>query len=1248
MKVKFNNSNCFIKKILAITVSAVIVLNILPFFTEFKALASEENFYDNSLGNYYEEKGVLIAKPYENSAFRGWYNKVGEEVSCDASFPIPSGKTAEDYIPVFYNLNILENAGFEDYSAEALESWNSVSGNSEFEISGKVARSGGKSLEITTNDSDFYYNIENLETNIQYSITFYYKGQSNLKTVTVVSTSDTLNNSANLYAGKFIARCSQNELENDFVANEWNKVSINFITYENTSVKLAMLYEGENLFIDDMALVRGVMSAPTYLNNEFENYNSKAGADNAYLNFSHTKPAYTKAVITEDARLKVTSTRNTNVMSSEGILFKKGAKYTFNTKLDISEFQYRYVPKLDSNGNQVLDSNGNLLYEQVTSNGQPVDMVNWINFSFSTKRGTFGSTADDSFITSNSVDVPITMVVTNKSGTVLFKKDSRYSGLGFGIESVKNVDDRSNLDVTITFVSDKTCVGYFNIRNNANETFYLDSIKLEEDNQTVDIDSVVQKYALKTVGNAIRTEDKQGIRHKTSFDKVLLTADNNYGIRFTEYGTLAIKNEYLGENELVLDGKYDFNGKIYSAKKGVAYSFKDKVDMLFSENESNIDFTAVLINIAKENWNIDYTVRAYFKYLDANGEENIIYMDVDDVAVYPVAKLAYSAVNSSGEYKEPSKVRNYLYNNIISKFADKEIVVKNNTVPIYSNFQGISSTVYHATTFFPDSHGRTYTEEMAAIEMDRLVDTKVNNVRTRFSSQWMWTANGWKWDSEKMQAFYKWAKMLDDRNISITLNLSWSMKDFIYYYDYYKNNNHNNYSTNGHSSIPEVDYLHGVGDDIYGEDAKVNEIKNYPNLNLNESEKKHFSVVAARYSEWGRQALNALKAYGVNNVEYIIPFTETGSFEDSLGDYTFSYDEWLMLTMALHDTLKKEGIRKEYKIIGPCQSIYANQNKKIPFVEYVYSTISGTEFEDLLDINAMHQYTRPNTRAGYTNTVYDPVASYSLAAENFPYYRQVLNKADVADMEFWCDEYFAHANDARWWDGVGMQMTQFAAGLTAGINNGVNRFLTWQMFDTLWDSDATHGTAHTAEGALNNEFIGGVHAVGTCPSLVKANGETCTKASCSCKNYTKYSSYTPRVTYYGINLLGKYLNNKNAQVLATDVSNNDTDFDGGVYVSAIKNDLGKNVILVVNTMPTVSTVNISFEKAVDLDFERYVYNPNEIVSTVEAKSISSDKTISLNGENSFKDVIPAGSFAIYTETIIVGNDTDMDMGLDEE
>ena len=72
--------------------------------------------------------------------------------------------------------------------------------------------------------------------------------------------------------------------------------------------------------------------------------------------------------------------------------------------------------------------------------------------------------------------------------------------------------------------------------------------------------------------------------------------------------------------------------------------------------------------------------------------------------------------------------------------------------------------------------------------MDRLKSSKVTNVRTRFDSHWMWTESGWDWDSVKMNAVYKWANMLADRDISITLNLGWSIRDFIYYYDYNKNN----------------------------------------------------------------------------------------------------------------------------------------------------------------------------------------------------------------------------------------------------------------------------------------------------------------------------------------------------------------------------------------------------------------------------------------------------------------------------
>jgi len=345
------------------------------------------------------------------------------------------------------------------------------------------------------------------------------------------------------------------------------------------------------------------------------------------------------------------------------------------------------------------------------------------------------------------------------------------------------------------------------------------------------------------------------------------------------------------------------------------------------------------------------------------------------------------------------------------------------------------------------------------------------------------------------------------------------------------------------------------------------------------------------------------------------------------------------MTMGLNNALENAGLRNSLKLIGPAQSIYAYQNR-LSLVEYLYEHIAGTDYEDLVDINAMHQYTRPNTEAGYANTVFDPEASHSLAEENFTYYDDVLTNTGVRDMEFWCDEYFAHSPDAKWWNDVGMQMTQFAAGLTAGINNGVNRFLTWQMFDTLWDSDRTHGTGIVDNSA---EFSGGVHAVGTCPSLVHVDGKTCPNGTdCPCTKYYNISSYVPRTTYYGINLIGKYMNNDDADVFETQVLD-DADDNGGVYVSAIKNDEGKTVILVVNTTATIVNVDVELDNA--SSFNRYTYDPSEIVPTAEAKSLPSDKTISVNGGNTFKDTIPAQSFAIYVESgTFIGDDTNVDMG----
>ncbi len=873
--------------------------------------------------------------------------------------------------------------------------------------------------------------------------------------------------------------------------------------------------------------------------------------------------------------------------------------------------------------------------------GATTDTTNYMNFSLT---NTKGRAFEQGFYIQNfkgEADFKAIISQNGKQKDISNWYDSgKYSNTCCVQNTLTNEGFNTTQDITVTLSITPTnsTLVYLNTWINGTGTYTVDDLSLTE--TVLDSIELAANSAVKSLGTAIRTEGKQGMRFKTQIDKRLLTADMYYGLRVVEYGTVAIKTAYRGDAELVLDGMYDYGENTYAPKYGAAYSHADKKDLVFAEDQTTLDFTGVLMNIPKENWASDYTARAYFKYVDKNGNTGTFYCDPADIDVYNVSKRAYSAKDANGDYVESDSIREYLYTNIISKFSDKVIKVYNDSNPIYSNFEGIRSTIYHGVTFFPDSHGRTYTEAQAAVEMDRLVDTKVDNVRTRFDSNWAWSSNGWDWDSAKMTAFYKWGKMLTKRDISITIQAGWHLYDFICFYNKQYNTgitDSQDPEGDGHSSIPEVNYLHGYTDDAsakapnkYNEDenaAKIEVDARALGLNFTNSEFAHYSVAAARYGEWISQGIARLKTEGIN-VEYVLPFTESGDVRT--GDATYSYDEWIIMTMGLNNALKDAGLRSSLKLIGPAQSIYANQNR-LSLIEYVYDRIgNSTEYKNMIDINAMHQYTRPNYEAGYENTVYDPEASYSLAEENFTYYDDILTSVGVRDMEFWCDEYFAKAADVQCWDGIGMQMTQFAAGLTAGINNGVNRFLTWQMFDTLWDGEAIQGSALFTN---SGEFSGGVHTVGTCPSLVHVDGKVCPNgASCPCTQNYNISSYVPRTTYYGINLIGKYMNNENAEVFGTEIINKASDTDYGIYVSAIKNDKGKNVILVVNTTDNISNVDIEFENDNIPSINRYVYDPENIVPTAEAKSISSDKTIYLANKNTFRDTIPAGSFAIYVES----------------
>ena len=235
-----------------------------------------------------------------------------------------------------------------------------------------------------------------------------------------------------------------------------------------------------------------------------------------------------------------------------------------------------------------------------------------------------------------------------------------------------------------------------------------------------------------------------------------------------------------------------------------------------------------------------------------------------------------------------------------------------------------------------------------------------------------------------------------------------------------------------------------------------------------------------------------------------------------------------------------------------------------------------------------------------------------------------------------------------------MKGVQLAAGTVAGINNGIDRFSLWQMFDCLWGSNVTYGTGRMYNGKTEgSEYSGGVHLCGFCPSLVKANGEVCplNGEDCECENYTPYSSYIPRKSYYAANLLCRFLNNDNAKVLKTSVeAGNDrysidsvTGEVSGLYTTAIKNDKGQTVILVVNANDQLKSVNINLSSGKNLTFDRYVYEADNIHPTEEAKGIESDKQFNIFG-GEMRDYIPARSFAVYVESSVGGKDTEVELG----
>lgn len=671
------------------------------------------------------------------------------------------------------------------------------------------------------------------------------------------------------------------------------------------------------------------------------------------------------------------------------------------------------------------------------------------------------------------------------------------------------------------------------------------------------------------VGASIRVKGVPAIGFKTHINKELIS--HFYpDYTLTEIGALALKTKYLNGGQLHFEGGYTYGGVKRVAKSALLWD-----ENYYFPEDGNFKLT--LTNILSRDYGSDYSYRPYIK-LKKGAEELILYGEQYEASLADVALLAVNAKKTSGAFMETDECRNLIEERFLSLLTPTELNILNDKAYINTEFFGANWAVYHGTTYMNDSSGRNYTEADAQKEFDRLGDAGITGVRTIFRSTWMHplstTFTGWNFETAEMQAFYKWAKEMQKRDIEIIITAGWLLTWYA----------REEYTEN--LWYDEVPYLHGDGEDYYGESVGVD----FSGMTDNEIRLKKASL---RYGEWVRRCLEAFENNGIYNVNYVLCFTEPSSQQPS--NSTTGYEgtrlgnesvEYVAMVKGLHEVLTKHGVRDTVKIIGPNQATGLNSPDMI-LMEYCMQQLKDT---GVIDIYTAHSY--PSTANIHNSDYFIPSVSWEYHDHIMKEYNDAMANQGYTGT-FLYDEFTGggHYSDPIESSRFGVQSVVGSINI---IKNGADGIMRWNIFDQLWPNSNSN----------NGEFVNGIHVTGLAPSF--------------------FESYVPRNQYYAYSLFTKYIKGLNNVV------------DCGAYRSGedlyylmLTDDNGNMTVVVVNTGWAPKYFNLKFNSSLNNKIlYRHIYDEASSTPTEAATLAGIDKKLRVNSE--IKDVILGGNIIIYT------------------
>ncbi|MBQ3088357.1 MAG: hypothetical protein IJC36_01855 [Clostridia bacterium] len=736
--------------------------------------------------------------------------------------------------------------------------------------------------------------------------------------------------------------------------------------------------------------------------------------------------------------------------------------------------------------------------------------------------------------------------------------------------------------------------------NSAGWSIALDNIKVTAIDNDFENTAIDKFSSTKLAAIRQRTIDsKQGIRVKSTIDTSLLTAGDD-GFKIVEYGTLAINSAKLAGAELT----YDMLNSDYNAKVGVAYSAADGKNEVFSNENGVVTFTGVLTGL--KDYTTEYSVRGYMIAESADGEQFVLYENsTKSLSVYDVVY----AILSDGVENDDDIVANQIvsanetkYNNWVEENAAEEeqeitgsktfnLTVSNSAAPIIDDYRGFSGTVYHAFGFMEDDvTGRVYDADMIDTELDRLEDAGVHYLRTRYDSHWIFDdATGYDWNSDRFNYFCNYANALQERDMEVILQVGWHF-DFI------------SREENATYSIHENDYFNGEGDDRYGESAGVD-------FTGKTDDEIRIMKAANRYAYMMANTLKYAKAKGINNIKYFSYFVEPSNTYSVSEDGTLldqynlkaGHDkvQYVLFCRTMRDALEDKYNVTGIKHMGPNEASYSK------LTEYVVENDPT-----LFDVITAHHYPEEGDVATNYDTYYNTMTNnthnhllngYSTDFNDYKSFLATVQQSN-ASAEFWCDEF--NIKDFDPYEGRGT--SSFYRGLATAMGGivaqqcGIQNTILWMSFDQLW-TDHTGGTAGS-----ESEFMNGIHQCGNAPSL--------------------FLSDQPYAQYYPTTLFSKYNGYQNGKVYGTNLSSTEQQ---GVYVGAVQLEDGSWTVSVLNMNTTAVNINVAFDTAINQTLYRHIVSADKADSYADAKIPDADKSFT-NVGTSFSDVLPAGSFAVYT------------------